>query len=209
VAYRAFVDPSGGTGDSFTLGVAHQEKDSSIVLDCLIERRPPFNPDQVTADLAKAMREYGITACRGDRYAAQWVVQSFASKGIIYNHSHRDRSAIYADVLPLFTSGRARLLDNRKLVGQLAALERRTTSTRDKIDHPVGGHDDLANAAAGALVLAAATQHDHTPAIAPIIFSGPRTYFGDHPDINGGWHGGSIASASCLSLALRAIPTRA
>jgi hypothetical protein len=57
----------------------------------------------------------------------------------------------------LFTSGRARLLDNTKLVSQFANLERRTTSARDKIDHPSGQgqHDDLSNAAAGALVLAA------------------------------------------------------
>jgi hypothetical protein len=81
-----------------------------------------------------------------DHYAAQWVVQSFASKGITCRHSPRDRSAIYADVLPLFTSGRVRLLDNRKLIGQFAALERRTTATRDKIDHPPGAHDDLCNA---------------------------------------------------------------
>jgi hypothetical protein len=69
--------------------------------------------------------------------------------------SHSDRSAIYANAVPLFTSGRARLLDNSKLVGQLAALERRTTATRDKVDHPRGARDDVANAAAGAIVTAA------------------------------------------------------
>jgi hypothetical protein len=31
-----------------------------------------------------------------------------------------------------------RLLDNKRLVGQLAALERRTSATREKIDHPRG-----------------------------------------------------------------------
>jgi len=109
----------------------------------------------VTAEMAKRLREYGLTECRGDRYGAQWVVQSFAANGITYRHSHSDRSAIYADAVPLFTSGRARLLDNRKLVGQLAALERRITATRDKIDHPRGARDDCANAAGGALVAAA------------------------------------------------------
>ena len=71
------------------------------------------------------------------------MVQSFAANGITYHHSHIDRSAIYANAVPLFTSGRARLLDNRKLVGQLAALERRTTATRDKIDHPRGHETTL------------------------------------------------------------------
>jgi hypothetical protein len=48
------------------------------------------------------------------------------------------------------------LLDNARLIAQLVQLERRTArGGRDSIDHPAGGHDDLANAAAGAVVLAA------------------------------------------------------
>ena len=48
------------------------------------------------------------------------------------------------------------MLDHSKLENQLIALERRTTRVgRDLVDHPPNGHDDVANAAAGALVLAA------------------------------------------------------
>ena len=51
------------------------------------------------------------------------------------------------------------MLDLPKLVVQLGALERRTGrgTGRDVIDHPAGAgqHDDLANAALGALLLAA------------------------------------------------------
>jgi hypothetical protein len=90
-----------------------------------------------------------------DRYAAQWPVGEFSRNDITLEHSERDRSAIYADFLPLLTSGRARLLDSSRLIGQLANLERRTQpSGKDRIDHPAGAHDDLSNAAAGALVLA-------------------------------------------------------
>jgi hypothetical protein len=65
--------------------------------------------------------------------------------------SERDRSAIYLDCLPLFTSGRARLIDNARLVAQFAALARRTFSTgRDRVDHGLSGRDDACNAAAGA-----------------------------------------------------------
>jgi hypothetical protein len=40
-------------------------------------------------------------------------------------------------------------------LAELAALERRTArGGRDSIDHAPGGHDDLTNAACGALVLA-------------------------------------------------------
>jgi hypothetical protein len=120
--------------------------------------------------MAKTLREYGLASCVGDRYAQQWVVQAFASQGITYTHSHRDRSQVYGDALPLFTSGRVRLLDNRKLVAQCAALERRTTSTRDKIDHAPGAHDDVANAAAGALVLST-DRMDDAVYHGPIAFS--------------------------------------
>jgi hypothetical protein len=81
----------------------------------------------------------------------------FNACGITYRNSDRDRSAIYQDALPLFTSGRARILDNPKLITQFAGLEMRTSSMgRDRIDHGPGGHDDLCNAAAGALVAASA-----------------------------------------------------
>jgi hypothetical protein len=83
------------------------------------------------------------------------VVDAFSKEGVKYLHSERDRSAIYADALPLFTACRARLLDSPKLVTQLANLERRTSSTgRDRVNHPSGSHDDLANSVALALVLA-------------------------------------------------------
>jgi len=39
---------------------------------------------------------------------------------------------------------------------QFAGLQRRTGAGRDSVDHGVGGHDDLSNSAAGAIVLALA-----------------------------------------------------
>jgi hypothetical protein len=59
----------------------------------------------------------------------------------------------------LFTAGRARFLDNTRLVSQFAGLERRTSPIgKDRVDHGLSGHDDLCNAAAGAMVFAAAQQ---------------------------------------------------
>ena len=135
--------------------VAHREDSGAVVLDCLHETAPPFDPAVATQDIAKTLKAYGITKVIGDKYAAQWPVAEFSRNDISYEHSERDRSAVYADFLPLLTSGRARLLDSQRLVGQLANLERRASPMgRDRIDHPAGAHDDLSNAAAGALVLA-------------------------------------------------------
>jgi hypothetical protein len=154
VAYTSFCDPSGGAKDSFTCAIAHEEN-SIAVLDCVHEIKAPFNPTSATQQVANLLKNYGITSTRGDRYAAAWTVDGFAAFGIRYQHSERDRSAIYLDCLPLFTSGRVRLLDNQRLVSQFSSLERRTSSIgKHKIDHGPGGSDDVCNAAAGALVRA-------------------------------------------------------
>jgi hypothetical protein len=156
ITYKAFADPSGGSKDSFTAAVAHAEGNDAI-LDCLIEVRAPFNPDEAVAQIADVLKSYGVRRCVSDRYAAQWPVAAFARHGITLAHSERDRSQIYLDALPLFTTGRCRLLDNEKLVTQFAGLVRTTSpSGRDKIDHGKTGADDLCNSAAGAMVLTAA-----------------------------------------------------
>lgn len=154
LTYRSFTDASGGRGDSFTCAIAHDFQ-GIAVLDCVVEIPPPFNPMEAIAQVAAVLREYGVTETEGDAYAASFNSEAFAACGITYRSTARDRSAIYTDALPLFTSGRVRLIDNRKMINQFAALERRTSSSgRDRVDHGPGGHDDLCNAAAGALVAA-------------------------------------------------------
>jgi hypothetical protein len=152
--YWSFCDPSGGARDSFTCAIAHDEN-GIAVLDCVVEIRAPFNPTSATGQIANTLKAYGLHSTMGDKYAAQWVVDAFAQCGIKYEHSERDRSSIYLDVLPLFTSGKVRLLDSKRLVNQFASLERRTSSIgKDRVDHGPGGTDDVCNAAAGALVRA-------------------------------------------------------
>jgi hypothetical protein len=171
VTYHSFIDGSGGVRDSYCAAVAHAENGVAI-LDCLIEVRAPFNPDSATADVAKVLKSYRCFTTTGDHYSAEWIVSAFAKCGITYRHSDRDRSAIYLDALPLFTTGRARLLDNKRLVTQLASLERKTMpSGKDRVDHGPGGHDDAANVAAGAMVLATATRLNEVPLVPPIIVS--------------------------------------
>jgi len=59
-------------------------------------------------------------------------------------------------MLPLLNARRVELLDNKRLITQLLGLERHTSpGGKDRIDHGRGSHDDLINAAAGALVMAA------------------------------------------------------
>ncbi len=61
---------------------------------------------------------------------------------------------MFRDLLPLLNSGRIVLPRNDRLQGQIVGLERRTSAVgRDTISHPDRGHDDVANAVAGAAAL--------------------------------------------------------
>jgi hypothetical protein len=152
--YHAFTDPSGGQADSFTLGIAHRENGRTI-LDLLREVKPPFSPDVVTGNFALQLKAYRINSVVGDRYAGEWPRERFRVHGIEYKTSILTKSEIYKAWLPEINSGKVELLDEFRLFSQLIQLERRTGSGgREIIDHPPGGHDDLANVAAGACLLA-------------------------------------------------------
>jgi hypothetical protein len=151
--YMAFIDPSGGSADSMTMAIAHCEE-GITVLDVVREVAPPFNPSEVVDQFCKTMKEYGISRCVGDRYAVEWVVSAFSACGVSYEHSEQNKSELYGSLLPMLNSGAVALLTNDRLRRQLLSLERRTGRGRDVIDHPRNQHDDVANAVAGALVLA-------------------------------------------------------
>ena len=152
--YHAFADPSGGSSDAMTLGIAHNQ-DGVAVLDCIRERVPPFSPEAVVAEFAATLKSYGINSVTGDRYGGEWPRERFRQHGIAYFPSLQPKSDIYLSFLPLLNSGNVELLDHVRLITQLVNLERRTVrGGRESIDHPQHGHDDLINAAAGALVAA-------------------------------------------------------
>ena len=153
VAYSAFVDPSGGVSDSLTLAIGHLDRNAVCILDALLECRPPFDPEAAVIQCATLLRRYGMTMITGDKYAGEWPRARFAEHGIEFEQSARPKSDLYHDLLPLLNARRIELLDHPRLSAQLAGLERRTArSGKDSIDHAPGGHDDLANAVAGALV---------------------------------------------------------
>jgi hypothetical protein len=156
--YCSFVDPSGGSSDSMTIAVAHHDRATGrTILDAIRERRPPFSPEDVVLEFTALLRSYGISRLYGDRYAGEWPRERFrAAHGIVYEPSEKSKSDIYRDLLPLLNSGRIELLDNQRLISQISGLERRTArGGRDSIDHAPGAHDDIANAAAGAIIFAA------------------------------------------------------
>jgi hypothetical protein len=152
-SYSAFVDPSGGSADSFTMAVGHRDGER-IVIDATREARPPFSPEAVIDDFSILLKTYRVSKVTGDRYAGEFPRELFRKRGIEYQCSEQPKSDLFRDLLPLLNAGRITLPKSDRLVSQLCGLERRVArSGKDSIDHGPGSHDDLANAVAGAASL--------------------------------------------------------
>jgi hypothetical protein len=153
VRYFGFVDPSGGSSDSMTICIAHREADRAVI-DATREKKPPYSPEVVTEEFAGLMKSYGISTVTGDRFGGEWCREPFRRHGIEYRLSDANRSELYLALVPALNSGRVALLDDDRAVEQLIGLERHTSRVgRDTVDHAPGGHDDVANAIAGAVWL--------------------------------------------------------
>lgn len=149
IKYSSFVDVSGGRGDDAALAIAHRE-DDKLLIDYIGRWKAPFDPEQVIGEMVKVLKSYFCARTIGDNYAAAFVSTAFKRRGMRYMKAEKPKSDLYLELMPLLCSNQIRLLDHEPTIAQLAALERRTVSGgRDKIDHPPGGHDDLANVIAG------------------------------------------------------------
>jgi hypothetical protein len=159
-SYEGFLDFAGGAigGDDAVLAIAHAVDVSGrtiAVLDCARIMHPPFSPEHICVEFATTLKAYGISTATADRWAGQFPVEQMSKHGITVKPSEKSKSDIYRDVLPIINSGGCELLDLPRLIAQLCGLERRIArGGRDSIDHAPGGHDDIANACAGALCLA-------------------------------------------------------
>lgn len=154
--YTAFVDPSGGSADAFTLSISHKDKESAVVIvDCIRSVRPPFSPESVVDEFCTLLKTYRVRQVTGDAYAGEWPREQFAKRGVTYVKSDKNKSELYRDLLPILNSGKAELPPDNQLQRELLGLERRTSrGGRDSIDHAPNAHDDVANAVAGAVVYA-------------------------------------------------------
>lgn len=166
VVYRGFVDVSGGSSDSFALGISHWvpaasmpgeagQRPGMVVVDLVREWLAPFDPDVVTREACDVLRLYRVQSVTGDRYGGEWPATRFRANRIGYMVSEDDKSALYLHFAAMGNGRRVSLPEHPRLRAQLLSLDRRVwASGRETVDHPRGGHDDLANVAAGAAVFA-------------------------------------------------------
>jgi hypothetical protein len=188
VTYSAFVDPSGGSADSMTLAIGHQE-DDVVVLDAIRERRPPFSPEDVVLEFAELLKAYRVTEVQGDRYSGEWARERFNHHGIRYELAEKPKSDLYRDLLPTINSRGIELLDDPRLIAQIVGLERRTArGGKDSIDHAPNAQDDLANSVAGVVAALASSAHEYDSSMkwvgVPELGQGRSLW--QHPYFNGG-----------------------
>lgn len=150
--YVAFVDMSGGSQDDAPLAIAHLDAEGQAVLDYIGHQgaHPPFDPLAAVGKHAATLKEYRVSHVAMDRYAGLTFQSAFSTYGISSEISLSSASELYSAFEARLNSRQVILLDHPILEQQLLGLVWRG----GKIDHPAGEHDDWANAACGALLLA-------------------------------------------------------
>ena len=91
VDYLAFIDVSTGGGqDSMCLAIVHGElaqddggsERGVIVVDQLLEARPPFDPLGVAREFASMLKMFGCWSVSGDAFAGGWTNSVFERLGL-------------------------------------------------------------------------------------------------------------------------------
>lgn len=151
-AYVAALDAA-FRGDTFTLGICHQEQ-GHVVFDLLLgwegSKRQPVNLEAVSAEIGRLCAEYRIIDVLGDQYCAQPVKEALARYGLRFQErafTARFKADIYQSLKHQINQGSIELLDHPKSLRELSNIELRLTSGGTaQIGAPeIGGyHDDYA-----------------------------------------------------------------
>ncbi len=136
----------GSSADRMTMAIAHRLGDVAGNPVAIFARECCAGIFHAVEKLPASCRHWR-SVCR--RMAAQAIHAERYPVSAFGTNEGRDLSK-----LPLLNSRKVEL---PRLASQFCGLERRTArGGRDSIDHSPGAHDDIANAAAGALLLTAA-----------------------------------------------------
>ena len=152
--YAAFIDPSSGKGDSFTMAIGYRDGER-IIIARAEERLSPFTPSTIVAEFAAILKAYGLSTATSDTHASGWVEDAFRKLNVLINITKTTKSSIYLQFAGLLAMGKLSLLQSDRATAQFLALERRVErSGLERVDHPAygGQMDDLANAIAGCCV---------------------------------------------------------
>jgi len=133
--YKAFVDVAGGGGkDSFGICIAHLEE-KRVVIDVVRSRQPKFNPDEVTSQYCKLLKEYSLYSVIGDKYSGDYASNCFASHGVNYEKSEKTKSELYLEAESAFNTECIEIPNRELLIVQLKNLIRKARAGgKDSVD---------------------------------------------------------------------------
>src|SRR5712691_4388023 len=161
ITYLSAVDANAGGEDAFTFSVCHLEGERGaerVVQDygqAWEKGRGPMNLESLVGQVCSVLEAYRMRTIFGDRLTGQWIQEAFARHGVSYQHPYLKRrgdgktdevyvtrSLAYTEAAVLFRTEAISILDDPSTARELRNLEQ----SGSKVDHPVGGHDDRANA---------------------------------------------------------------
>jgi hypothetical protein len=149
--YAAFIDTSAGAHDAMVCAIAHAWE-GNVYLDIVISHDPPFDFIGVADEFAELLKRYGISECWGDRYAFSALESHLRRHLIALNQSKPNSTDFYLKLKALMQANAVVLLNDKRLIKELARLELVTTpSGAERVEHPKNFTDDSASAAAGAI----------------------------------------------------------
>jgi hypothetical protein len=128
-----------------------------VTVDAIREVQPPFNFFEVVQTvLLPLCKVYGVTSVTADNYGGELARDPVRRAGISFKLAEKHKSELYRDpFLGMLNACKIDLPHHDRAVNQICSLECSTQrSGREQITHPTHGHDDVANAIAGAVDLA-------------------------------------------------------
>ncbi len=147
------VDASTGSGEDAWAAAVAETRGEGAALLAVRTWRPPFNPSVVAGECAEFFRSYHVVEVTRDQFAGGLVDDLMRRHGVDVRPAAMDTSSAYLQLVAAVNCGRVELLDHPALLRELRGLERRRGAAgKDRVTHPLRGHDDLAAASAFALV---------------------------------------------------------
>ena len=153
-----FVDTAGGGGQDSLAACVTRTIPIGAQVCRLFERKPPFDAEAVCDEIAALAAEYNVTMVRGDNFSGATWASMFKQRGLTQVVEKATATVLFRNFAPCVTGKKVELLDpntgmtQERALNQLVRLEKREGG--EKITHPQGEHDDVANALAGAVLMA-------------------------------------------------------
>lgn len=176
---RGHFDAATGSGEDAAAAAVAVVGEPAVLM-ATRRWRPPFDPAAVVREAAELFQRYDVRDITIDKYAPGLVASLFARHGIECRPAERDTSTMFVELMALINCRAVTLLDDAVLLTELRRLERRPgVGGREQVGHPPRGHDDVAAAAAGALVRASTVARRRPQ---PLEFAGGSSVLEDDPE---------------------------